>query len=44
MDMDLMADFLASMTMSGVSVVIADEDGIQPIDGGSTDGNKDTEH
>lgn len=39
MDIDLMADFLASMAMSGVSVVIADEDGIKPIDGGNADGN-----
>ena len=44
MDMELMADFLASMAMSGVNVVIVDEDGIQPIYGGDTDGNKDTEH
>ena len=44
MDQELMADFLASMAKSGVNVVIADEDGIQPIDGGNTDGNKDTEH
>ena len=44
MDMDLMADFLASMAMSGVNVVIADEDGIQPIDRGDTDGYQDTQH